>query len=374
MKRGAEQEHPATGADLFPGLRGYLARKFGAAAGAARIMPLAPSGLRIKEGGYGSPHLVEWSAGNRPRRLVLETVRADEFGHEDRPDRAAVILRAFEDYGSLPRHVPAAGAGIFRHGGDAADLEGTGEFFLLMPFADGEPYATDLARIARTGALGETDRARALSLADYLAGIHKSPAPHPTWYRRRLRELTGSGECIAGVADSYPTPNGFITRELLQEVERLALEHRYRLRDASHRLRWVHGDFHPWNILFRGGTEFEVLDRSRGARGEPADDVAALAINYLFFALRTEGKFAGPFEALFHFFWERYLEQSGDRELPAVIPVFFAFRALVLAHPGWYPGESESTRRGLFRFLLASLESGPFEPARITGWLARGRP
>ena len=35
----------------------------------------------------------------------------------------------------------------------------------------------------------------------------------------------------------------------------------------------MHGDFHPWNLLFREGVEFSVLDRSRGEWGEPADDV-----------------------------------------------------------------------------------------------------
>jgi len=44
--------------------------------------------------------------------------------------------------------------------------------------------------------------------------------------------------------------------------------------------------FHPWNLLFRTETDFSVLDRSRGEWGEPADDVAALAVNYLFFGLR----------------------------------------------------------------------------------------
>jgi aminoglycoside phosphotransferase (APT) family kinase protein len=56
----------------------------------------------------------------------------------------------------------------------------------------------------------------------------------------------------------------------------------------------VHGDFHPWNILFQNDCDFAVLDRSRGEWGDPADDVAPLTINYLFDpreapALRSRG-------------------------------------------------------------------------------------
>ncbi|MGE5414200.1 MAG: phosphotransferase, partial [Syntrophomonadaceae bacterium] len=192
-------------------------------------------------------------------------------------------------------------------------------------------------------------------------------------YRRRLRELTGSGECLAGVADSYPA-GGFWDARLLEEVERLALAWRYRLRDRSDRLRTIHGDFHPWNILFREGTDFTVLDRSRGALGDPADDVAALSINFLFYALRTRGEFAGPFAELFRAFWDRYLERSGDAELPRVIAPHFAFRALVVANPLWYPREPEEVRRRLFRFLLSVLEAKAFEPERIPNYLGRSAP
>ncbi len=169
---------------------------------------------------------------------------------------------------------------------------------------------------------------------------------------------------------------GEVVRERLRArpVERLALGWRYRLRDRGDRLRTVHGDFHPWNILFRRGTEFTVLDRSRGALGDPADDVAALAINYVFYALRTRGRFEGPFAELFGAFWDRYLSKSGDAELPRVIAPHLAFRALVVANPLWYPRESDAVRRALFRFLLSVLESPAFEPARIPAHLDRSAP
>ena len=42
----------------------------------------------------------------------------------------------------------------------------------------------------------------------------------------------------------------------MREIERRCLEWRWRLKAKTQRLRQVHGDFHPWNILFRAGADF----------------------------------------------------------------------------------------------------------------------
>jgi Ser/Thr protein kinase RdoA (MazF antagonist) len=173
-----------------------------------------------------------------------------------------------------------------------------------------------------------------------------------------------------GILDSYPHPYAFLPPAACEALERDAVSWRWRLRGRADRLARVHGDFHPWNLLFREGTDFSALDRSRGEWGEPADDVAALAINYLFFGLRKgaagnrEGV-AEPFVTLFRAFLDAYAGVRADEDLGAVLPPFLAFRALVIAHPRWYPTLTAGTRRALIGFAQRLMANGPVDPARV---------
>jgi Ser/Thr protein kinase RdoA (MazF antagonist) len=178
-----------------------------------------------------------------------------------------------------------------------------------------------------------------------------------------------------GVLDSLPHPWPPLPPEVCETLETAFVRWRWRLRGRAHRLSRTHGDFHPWNILFREGTEFGVLDRSRGEWGEPADDVAALGVNYLFFGMRKAARHgergvAEPFRTLFHTFLSTYLEHSRDWELLDVLPPFLVFRVLVLAHPRWYPDLPATVRDELIHaamWLATSRRFDPTDVARLCG-------
>lgn len=323
-----------------------------------------PTGA-IKGYGYGTPVLVEYEAGGKRHKAVLETISPGSFGHEHMSDRAQMVLWDFDAFKRLPRHTRSLDVGAFLSEGSLLSLGNAEEFFLLTEYVEGKGYIHDLARLQAGGTLSDLDLARADALCDYLVDVHRLRGTEPGLYVRRIRELLGHGECIMGLMDSYPPRHGFITADLLVAIERRCVEWRWRLKGRTHRLRRVHGDFHPYNILFREGTDFSVLDRSRGEWGDPADDVTSLTGNYLFYSLQRSGRLEGAFESLFLRFWSRYLEKSGDREILEVAAPFYAFRCLVMASPVWYPTLSEDVRRKLFAFLQAVLDAGSFDPARV---------
>jgi thiamine kinase-like enzyme len=302
----------------------------------------------LKAFGYGQPvHIIYQHDGVRKER-VLRQVRRNGYGREMKADRLAAVWQDYETFNHLSRHVPAEDVLGLTHDGGLISLGEVEDFLLLTNYASGLPYAQDLITIRDTGRAQPLDRQRVRVLAQYLAKIHQVVKDDPLLWRRRLRDLIGHGEGIMGLADSYPADFAPISTAELIALENTANRWRWRLKPLHHRLRQVHGDFHPFNIIFRPGSiDFTLLDRSRGAWGEPADDVSCLAINFIFFSLQRSGRLAEPFTGLYHTFWETYLAERADDDLCRVIQPWFTWRALVLASPQWYPHQSFQSRQAM---------------------------
>ncbi len=324
----------------------------------------------LKGFGYGSPLFLEYEVGGERKKAVLETMAPSSYGHDHFSDRAQAVLWEHSTFNNLPRHVRSLDSGAFLDSGGIISTGKAHEFFLLTEFVDGAGYFKDLERIRDGARLAETDMRRMTALAEYLADIHAQRRSAPALYTRRIRELLGHGECIMGLIDNYPRQFDFIDDGLLKRIETACVEWRWRLKDRGRRLCRVHGDFHPWNILFREGTDFTVLDRSRGEWGEPADDTATMTINYLFFSLQRSGRLEGDFEKLFYGFWETYLAKTGDQEMLEVLAPFYAWRGLVIASPVWYPHLSTAVRRAIFRFIENVLGTSRFDPRDVNRYLA----
>ena len=319
----------------------------------------------IKAFGYGTPLLIDYQARGRQEQAVLHTISAGPFGHEHMADRAQILLWEHATFNQLLMHVRSIDAGAIRRNGSAVSLGDAEEFFILTEYVEGRSYSQDLMRMKDDPTLLEIDTVRANALCDYLVEIHRVQGSNPDLYVRRIRELVGHAECIMGLVDNYPASSDIASRQLLEDIEHKCVSWRWRLKDRVHRLRQVHGDFHPWNILFREGDDFSLLDRSRGEWGEPADDVTSLTMNYLFFSLQRSGRLDGNLEILFRGFWDRYLNKSGDAEMLQVAAPFFVFRGLVMAHPVWYPRLTQDVRQKLINFVQAVLAGESFDPAEV---------
>lgn len=334
-----------------------------------RMSPLGAQDGELKGFGYGRPLAVRFQTRGSVRTVVLRTSLPNAYGHERRADRVEAAVLAFDTFADIPGHARALDVGAFDEGGNLVSFA-RGEPFLVTEYVEGTVYAAELREAAGRAAPRARDLARAHALARYLAELHRAPAP-PAAYVRAIRDTVGHGEGIFGIVDNYPDAHPVVPRSRVEAIEQAAVRWRSRLRAYTHRSRRTHGDFHPFNILFQSGTEFAVLDASRGGAGDPADDVVCLAINYLFFALiGADPGFRGAMRGLWDEFWRTYLDDSGDRELLETAPLFFAWRALVLASPAWYPQIADDARArilGAAERLLTREKLSPDDLAWLEG-------
>lgn len=319
------------------------------------------SGVTAKDAGYGAPLRIDVRYHGQPKSVVLHSATRNQFGHEHRADRAEEMLIAADTFGLVPRHTQVLDVGAYR-GDDFVSLRGTGEFYLLTEYAEGRPYAQDLRKIAETGVVQDEDLRRVDTLVRYLVDTHSIKLPDASLYTRAIRDLVGSGEGIFGIIDGYPAHADGAPQEQLDAIESLCVSWRPRLKHRYSRLVRTHGDFHPFNVLFDDRSQLHLLDASRGSAGDAADDVSAMAVNFLFFALDKPATWRTAFQPLWRRFWAEYLEQSRDKGLLEVIAPFLAWRCLVLANPVWYPHLPASARANLLAFVTRSLRAATFDP------------
>ncbi len=325
----------------------------------------------LKQFGYGSPVLVDFTSGRERKRFVFRRVKRNAFGRERSDDRLAALWLDYRTFNDLPNHVPAIDLLLHTCGGNLQSIADGDEAVLVTEFRNGERYADDLKRVRDEGHKGPEELHRIEILAGYLAHIHLQQHYDPYLWRRRLRDLVGHGEGIMGLTESYPTDASFVEPEQLIAIEEQANRWRWRLKPRYHRLCQVHGDFHPFNVLFDKQNNLTVLDRSRGRWGEAADDVSSMAMNYIFFGLQQTGTsaLATPFDEMHDHFWARYLELRPDLEIARLVQPWLAWRALVLASPQWYPDIPDALRTTLITFAQNVLASEEYDYAHPEAYL-----
>lgn len=352
--------------EVAPNVREHLVRLF-PGHHIELVAALAPDSgatkdLTRKAKGYGAPLRITLANDHGDRlHLVWRVALSNELGHDRRADRAASTLLAFDDFARLPQHIEAIDVGAIAASGELISLRDAGELYLLTSYAEGTLYADDLRRVTSDGTASALDLARVDALASYLAALH-TPLDAPLRYRRAIRDLVGDGEGIFGILDDYPDDVPGASGERLQAIEARCVEWRWRLRCHEGRLTRTHGDFHPFNVVF-DRDRLTCLDASRGTCGDPADDVTAMAINYLLFAIDCPEAWRHGLGPLWHRFWTSYRHQRSDASLTRIAPPFFAWRALVVCNPRFYPNLSGAARNALLGLAESALAAAHFEPA-----------
>jgi hypothetical protein len=326
---------------------------------------------RLGSGVQGAGFLIEVRTPEGIQSYVIKSLLTEGLGHDYPSDRAAVFLLDIDEYKNLPNHVKAVDVLSEMEDGSIKSIGGGREYYLLMERAAGKDYFHDLRLFAEKERLNPLDRKKIRSMASYLALIHAVKRDSPALYRRKLRDTVGHGECLMGVFDTYP--DGVISSDDMANIIKKSIDWIIKLKPKHNRLAQVHGDFHPGNIWFvpeaAGDANFILLDRSRGPWGEPADDVTALTINYIFFSVINHGDVRGAYQEGLRLFYDEYIMDSRDEEITSVAAPFYAFRGAVVGNPVFYPDVTTEQRKRIFRFVLNVLDDVAFDVEKVNDYL-----
>lgn len=328
---------------------------------------------KLGEGVHGVGFLIDMQTPEGQRQYVIKGLFPEGLGHDYPSDRAQVFLLDLETYNDLPKHAEAVDVLAEMEDGLIRSIGGGKEYYLLMKRVEGKDYFNDLREFSKKDRLDSSDIKKIEAMASYLAEIHSVKKDSRSLYWRKIRDIIGHGECLMGVFDIYP--DGVLSYEEMAEIEKLCVDWRAKLKPKTHRLSQIHGDFHPGNIWFKevksqNKIDFVLLDRSRGPYGEPADDVTALSINYIFFSIMYNGKVSDAYLEGLNLFFDEYVKATKDNELFEVLAPFFAFRGTVVANPVFYPDLSEEGRNKIFRFVKRVLSEDRFELSRVNCYIA----
>jgi aminoglycoside phosphotransferase (APT) family kinase protein len=322
---------------------------------------------RLGSGVQGSGFLVELRTRRGTESYVIKSLVSEGFGHDYPSDRAAVFLLDLDEFNTFPAHVKAIDVLAEMADGSVKSVGGGREYYLLMEQGKGIDYFRDLNKLSQKNRLEKSDIEKIKALTSYLARVHGIKKDSRTLYWRKLRDTIGHGECLMGILDLYPT--GILSDSQMKDIIKKAIDWNYELKPKFRRLSQIHGDFHPGNIWFENSTDFILLDRSRGPWGEPADDITALTINYIFFSVKYHGMVKGPYLEALNLFYEDYIRLSGDEEINSVVQLFYAFRGVVIANPVFYPDLSHERRLMIFRFINNVLNSDRFDTEKLNEYL-----
>lgn len=318
---------------------------------------------RLGSGWHGTGYKIKYKTNGEEKIVILRTLRPEGFSHDYKADRAKVFILQHWLSKRVPKHIKSLDVGGYNKDGSLVSLADCEEFFQIVEVAKGKEYVEDLEEIKERG-LREEDKKKALLLSNYLVKLHKNKFKGKkeladSIYKRHLRDCVGNGEMLMGVLDTYPDKLDWTSKDEITEIIQKAVKFKEKIKNSSSRLCRIHGDFHPANIIFNKNG-FTVLDASREEFGDPADDLTALSLNYFWYSLQKNNNFSGAFKELFALFWNNYIEKTHDTIVNRVAPLFFAFRGVVIAHPIFYPKQSNRVRIKIFNFVKNVLDANEF--------------
>lgn len=221
------------------------------------------------------------------------------------------------------------------------------EPIIIMEEVKGAEYFSELADIAKSKKLTQTNKNHISIIAQYLANIHSKKKPQKL-YHRYLKDWFGYG-----ILELTNELQQSMSKNKLFDLKKEFLLWEDRISRLNNRCKMIHGEFFPGTIHFDKDV-FHTYDMRRIGAGEPADDVGSMLFNYYSFSIMEFGKVIPCFAEAAELFLSTYIKESNDNKIVDVLPCFMAYRCLILTNPSIVPMSKENRKvmQDLLQFLV----------------------
>lgn len=257
---------------------------------------LAGASARPLEGGRMNRH---WLAEKAGERLVVRRCRSSRGLESVRWEQELIAHVGRRGW-------PVALASVGESGSTAFVFAGA--VWSVAPFLEGGPG--DAESVAMRTIYGRLLGRLHRDMGSF-EGSGQRPGIGKTWELDVLVERAGAGGfngLLAVFAREYPELAGRIRRERYRNLRELSHLHYPDLPERA-----IHGDFHPWNLLFREGQITGVLDFDQCRVDALACDIAPLLMPFEPLEPRLAAAFFSGYESV------RPLSENEWAILPALV-------------------------------------------------------
>ncbi|MBI4044060.1 MAG: phosphotransferase [Candidatus Diapherotrites archaeon] len=296
----------------------------------------------------------------KKERVVIKSLLGDDYSYPLPHDQWHNFASSYYAAKNFEQHAKIKDIIGFDKNGFHSALPAD-QYFQVIEYKEGIPYAKDLERIRKEKTYNDGDEQKVKIIAQAIAALHKKPVKIPAEkrraaYLRATRDLIGHSELAFALFDTYEKHDHWLKKE----YETLFI-HAFRLREKLkhhyERLRYVHGDYWYPNMIFHN-NELILLDASRFPFGDPATDVWSGAWStYFLSAILDNGMYNGPMNELGKLFMHEYLKKTGDEKISEFMPLYFSAILPIIIRPGVY-NAPEETKRKVFKTCLDALKKG----------------
>ena len=304
---------------------------------------------------------------NEDKQFFLKRIKAHDVGFEFPERKLASLLTSHSMTNRVKSKENLNSIGVFIYNKEIEcipEINENTQIYQIQEFGgEGKSYLKILDEKNKKQVVDDTDKLEIDKIIDYIIEIHKIKHPSDdikilnAVYNDFLRNIIGHPEYILQLFHDMPKDNIVLSPEKQGEYLSLMIEYMHYLKNRSHRLTAIHGDFWGANVFFKENREIFVIDHSRMPWGDPGFDIGLFFGRYLIKYHSTKNPY---FKELGNYFLNEYIKKTGDKDIFDNIVYTLGLIAVIYSSPLHVPDITDETRKSVYEHVVKMLKENRF--------------